>query len=162
MDSWCSESCACVTDRWVLNYIVLQQGALSIYAGENDVMPCDIVNLYGSAVVLPVYPKVLVSNVIEVLTPKRSVYLQAGSSQELQEWALAVQKAAILETSGKLIVPPLNHAADKAAAAAVAHINPHALARAEHESKSAGGVGIGGSGSAAAAYNGYGGPPKPV
>eukprot|EP00823_Brevimastigomonas_motovehiculus_P006049 TRINITY_DN476_c1_g1_i1.p1 TRINITY_DN476_c1_g1~~TRINITY_DN476_c1_g1_i1.p1 ORF type:complete len:182 (+),score=54.39 TRINITY_DN476_c1_g1_i1:23-568(+) len=98
---------ALLNSSWRKKYFVLQHGSLSIFSSESESKPEEVVSLYASAVVLPTYPKVTRPNVIEVLTPKRSVFIACDSQQQLQDWSIAIQQAAILETSGKIVMPRL-------------------------------------------------------
>jgi hypothetical protein len=42
-----------------------------------------------------------------IVTPDRTLHIQSSDMAELKEWALVIQKAAILETRAKGTCPPL-------------------------------------------------------
>jgi len=82
---------------WRSYFVVLKNNTLLIYQTEQDVSPLQSVVLSGSAVVLPEYPKVSKPHCLEIVTPRRSVFLAAASAQELQHWSISVQRAALSE-----------------------------------------------------------------
>lgn len=90
-------------------------------------MPKGQISLYGAAVIFVGPPKVNRAHAVEVSTPSRSLFLAAQNAQEQKEWAIAIQKAAILHTGVK----------SKKPAAAAASASPTASATASAASSTA-------------------------
>jgi len=97
--TWCK--------RWRRVYAVLyEQGFLVFGPSERDMvqyyLPTSQLPLYGSAVVFVVPPKIpsfLVNRVVlEINTPKRTLFLYAPTAEASKSWALAIQNVTHIAT----------------------------------------------------------------
>jgi PH domain/WD domain, G-beta repeat len=91
-----------VVKNWKRRYFVLSKGSLSYYENEDSVVPKGTMSLYGAAVVYVEPPKIDRSNCIEITNPARSLFVSADTREELQGWALTIQREAIIASGGKV------------------------------------------------------------
>lgn len=95
-----------IRQSWKRRFFVLKDGGLFYYENETDLRPKGQMSLYGAAAVFVQYPKVAKANCLEISTPERTLYIYADSADDIKEWALAIQKAAIVASGGKLREKP--------------------------------------------------------
>jgi hypothetical protein len=93
--------CSCFSDTWQLNYCLLKDGCLFFYSKAESIKPLYQLSLYGAACVFLQYPKTTKPNCIEISTPTDTLQLYTDSTQEIKDWALKIQQAALIASGGK-------------------------------------------------------------
>jgi len=93
-----------VVKNWKRRFFVLKDGSLAYFERDDDVVPKGELSLYGAAVVYVEPPKIDKEHCIEVSTPSRSLFIHAESKPEIQQWALCIQRAAIIASGGTVVL----------------------------------------------------------
>jgi len=96
--------CCCrVHKNWKKRFVVLTAGSLFYYESPDSVKSKGQMSLYGAACILAEFPKVSRQHSLEISTPQRTLYISAETEDDIKEWAIAIQKAAMLETTGSYL-----------------------------------------------------------
>lgn len=95
-------SCFRIKKSWQRVFVLLKDGCLFLFDSPRDLQPLHTLPLYASCCIFPQFPKVARSNCLQLETPTASVFLCADSPADIKEWAIRIQKAAIVASGGSI------------------------------------------------------------
>jgi len=87
--------CFCSRSVWLRCYLVLSNSCLLIHDSAESVSPLLTVSLYGAACVLIQTPKTDKKFSLEIVTPTQNIIIATDNTQDMKNWAISIQKAAL-------------------------------------------------------------------